>query len=338
MSVETDRTGGAGPAGGEGRQPVVVVGVDGSAGSRGALVYALTAAARRGAQLEIVATFSLQAVWIGGYPMAMPAVATVREGLQKQVSDLVAEVRKDPAVTAVPGTADVRTLLVVSVGPPTQRLVDASAAADLLVVGSRGRGAVRSLLLGSVALHCVTQAHCPVVVVHPAVAGRAPDRTVVVGVDGSPASRAALRAGLAEAGRLGTDVAVVTTFEMVDHWMELDTVTVPSDEEVRGSGGGRRAGDAGGGRGRAPGPARRAGARGAGRGGRGAARRRAAPVGRRRGAAGRRQPRAQRVPRPAGRSVALACAMHGTGPVMVVHPEPARAGVPAARTSTAADS
>jgi nucleotide-binding universal stress UspA family protein len=47
-------------------------------------------------------------------------------------------------------------------------LVAASMAADLLVVGSRGRGAVRTLLLGSVSAHVASHAHCPVVVVpHP---------------------------------------------------------------------------------------------------------------------------------------------------------------------------
>ncbi|MCU1668819.1 MAG: universal stress protein, partial [Blastococcus sp.] len=38
--------------------------------------------------------------------------------------------------------------------------------ADLLVVGSQGRGAVRGLLLGSVALHCAMHAPGPVMVVH----------------------------------------------------------------------------------------------------------------------------------------------------------------------------
>jgi len=211
----------------------VIVGVDGSSGSRAALVYAFTAAARRGAHLEVVATYSVQAVWIGGYPLGMPAMSTLRDGTEARVQDLLDEVRKDPAVAAVPGAAEVPTLVAVSVGPAAQRLVDASAAADLLVVGSRGRGAVRSVLLGSVALHCVSHAHCPVVVVHPIPAGHQQERTVVVGLDGSEASGAALVAAVEEASRLDTRVAVVTTYEMADHWVDLSTVVVPTEEEVR---------------------------------------------------------------------------------------------------------
>jgi nucleotide-binding universal stress UspA family protein len=211
------------------RSPRVVVGVDGSPGSRAALVYALTAAARRGAELEVVCTYSIQALWVGGYPLGVPAVATIRESTELRIVELVKQVRDDVAVRGVPGTADVPTTVVVTVGPAARVLVDGSEAADLVVVGSRGRGAVRSVALGSVALHCVTHARCPVVVVHPG----GGERTVIVGVDGSPASRAALVAGVAEAARLGTEVALVTTYEMADHWMDLSTVVVPTPDEVR---------------------------------------------------------------------------------------------------------
>jgi nucleotide-binding universal stress UspA family protein len=52
-------------------------------------------------------------------------------------------------------------------------LVEEGRRAALLVVGSRGRGVLRGLLLGSVALHCAMHATCPVMVVHPP-AGLAP--------------------------------------------------------------------------------------------------------------------------------------------------------------------
>jgi nucleotide-binding universal stress UspA family protein len=214
------------------RPPRVVVGVDGSPGSRDALVYALVAAARRGAELEVVSTFSLQLVWMGGFPLSMPDVATMHAEIESRLGALVLEVRADPAVTAVAGTAEVPTALVVSMGPAAERLVQISGDADLLVVGSRGRGLVRSALLGSVALHCATHARCPVVVVHPTPAAHRTGR-VLVGVDGSEGSRAALAAAVREAARRGAEVDVVTTYQTADPWTALSSVILPSEEEIR---------------------------------------------------------------------------------------------------------
>ncbi len=50
-------------------------------------------------------------------------------------------------------------------GHPAQALIEASNEADLLVVGSHGHGAFTGMLVGSVSIHCVTGAYCPVVVV-----------------------------------------------------------------------------------------------------------------------------------------------------------------------------
>ena len=58
---------------------------------------------------------------------------------------------------------DVR--VVVTTDEPARALIDRGAFADLLVVGSRGRGGFRGLVLGSVSLRCALQARCPVTVV-----------------------------------------------------------------------------------------------------------------------------------------------------------------------------
>ena len=87
-------------------------------------------------------------------------------GMAARIRELLTEVRSDPAVRGVPGAGAVDAQVLAVQGAAAQVLVDAAGGAELLVVGSRGRGAVRSALLGSVALHCVTHAPCPVLVVH----------------------------------------------------------------------------------------------------------------------------------------------------------------------------
>ncbi|MCF6507292.1 universal stress protein [Blastococcus sp. MG754426] len=212
------------------QRPLVVVGVDGSEASRAALTHAFAAAARRGAVLEVVAGYAVEVAYLGGAPVWLPDVAFIREETAARVRALVAGTRSAPAVAAVPGAGDVEVRLQVLPGPPAQALVERSGDADLLVVGSRGRGAVRSVLLGSVALHCATRAACPVVVVH--AGGGAPGR-VVVGDDGSPGARAALVTGVEEAARAGADVDVVVAFDVEDLWIDLTTAVVPSPERIR---------------------------------------------------------------------------------------------------------
>jgi nucleotide-binding universal stress UspA family protein len=63
-------------------------------------------------------------------------------------------------------------------------LTERSAGAALLVVGSRRRNRLPGMLLGSVALHCVVHAQCPVMVVHPESAGPRNAGTPIVAASG----------------------------------------------------------------------------------------------------------------------------------------------------------
>jgi nucleotide-binding universal stress UspA family protein len=139
----------------------VVVGVDGSDVSSGALHWAITTAVVRHAELEVVNAYDYVQVVM---PMGI-APGIDRELLEKASRALLEEM-VGPAV----GAAAVRprsVQLIPAHTGPARALLDAAIGADLLVVGSRGRGGVKGLLLGSVSQQCLHHASCPVVVVRP---------------------------------------------------------------------------------------------------------------------------------------------------------------------------
>ncbi|WP_198597775.1 universal stress protein [Blastococcus atacamensis] len=214
-------------------RPRVVVGVDGSAGSRSALGYAMRAAVQRGADLDVVSSYAPDLYWMGGAPVAIPDMGSVRDDIEKRVLDMIGDVRSDVEMPPGTDTPPFRTNLILSPEPPAAELLRRSRDGDLLVVGSRGRGAVRSALLGSVALHCVTHAPCPVVVVHPTVGEPGGTPRVVVGVDGSDAARAAFAAAIDEAVQRNSELDVVATYAVVDYWTDLYSVVIPSVDEIR---------------------------------------------------------------------------------------------------------
>lgn len=142
----------------------VVVGVDGSLGSRTALEFAIDEAARRKARLRVVAAARLPEHTAIGYGLPAPAshaqiVDDVKATAQRTVDEVVATV---PAAAA-----GVPIAVVTRVGAPGEVLVEESQSADLLVIGHRGRGRVASAIIGSVGLDCVLHAACPVTVVRP---------------------------------------------------------------------------------------------------------------------------------------------------------------------------
>ncbi len=140
----------------------IVVGVDGSAGSSAALEYALADAARRSSPLHVLAAAPPTDYWervygFDGPPPPEDSRQRVEEQVRRQLEGVLA---------AWPGgSPEVRVDVRVRTGAPGPVLVEAAEGADELVVGHRGRGAAASALLGSVGLHCVLHASCPVTVV-----------------------------------------------------------------------------------------------------------------------------------------------------------------------------
>ncbi len=101
-------------------------------------------------------------------------------------------------------------------------LVKASITARLVVVGSRGRGAVRGALLGSVAESVITHGQGPVVVVPPRGSGTA-QGPVVVGVDTGQQAHEVLSAAVAEAVHADAELRVLHAWHLLQAWSEVST-------------------------------------------------------------------------------------------------------------------
>ena len=137
----------------------IVVGVDGSDAARAALAFALKEARLRGTGVRAVAAWHVPApVTGGGFPVPDPGLvgeleAEARKALEQALADagdLVAGVEVETSVR---------------LGAPVGVLLAEAQDADLLVVGSRGLGGFRGLLLGSVGQQCAHHAPCPLVIV-----------------------------------------------------------------------------------------------------------------------------------------------------------------------------
>ncbi len=155
------------PDQGEGGRPAapggrILAGVDGSEGSRLALAWAFEEAALRRRPLEVVSC------WHDPYTNDMSLEyeapyfrrdrVTARQSAERELARLVAAV--DPG-----GAVKVSQLLIE--GDAGDTLCDEARGADLLVVGSRGRGGFARLLLGSVSSACAHESPCPTAIIRP---------------------------------------------------------------------------------------------------------------------------------------------------------------------------
>ena len=132
----------------------VVVGVDGSPSSIGALHRAIRVA--RALDCDVVAL----AAW--SYPPMYGGSPATAWSPEQDAIDILTGVTKDVFGDDVPDWF----IAEVHQGTPTQVLLDASEGAEMLVVGSRGHGGFAGLLLGSVSSACAEYAKCPVLIYH----------------------------------------------------------------------------------------------------------------------------------------------------------------------------
>lgn len=214
----------------------IVVGADGSQQSKCALRWAEREAVRRGSVLNIVSAYTIPVF----------AASSMDAGYSTLDDDLIRGGAEDivrQARAELEGSeATIRTYI--ESGDPSGVLLDLSADAELVVVGTRGRGGFVGRLLGSVSSALPAHAKCPTVVVPLSMAKEqeqaqedAPERqTIVVGVDGSERARSAVLAAADAAQARDLKLRVVCAVSPVSAALAWMPATVDQEavlEDVR---------------------------------------------------------------------------------------------------------
>ena len=207
----------------------VVVGVDGSDTSLAAVKWAADEARRRGCGLTLVASIS-PPVSAAGFGPAYPPALDLLGSLQTEAQSMLDEV--SASVT------DVDVMTHVEVGSPSGVLIQASEHAALVVLGSRGRGGFKGLLLGSVGAQVASHTDCPTVVIRSA--SRSDAKQVVVGIDESPAAQAAVAFAFEYADRHSCEIVAVHAWDIPAYdLLVIPNAPVPvplsdvADDEIR---------------------------------------------------------------------------------------------------------
>jgi len=164
----------------------IVVGVDGSDSAITALRWAVQEAERHDATVVAVLAWSYLDQRHADHSQEFDPAYTAQE----------AQDALRAAVEAVGSPRPIEQVTICDL--PVQALLEASDGADLMVVGARGLGGFKGLLLGSVSERMLERAPCPVAIIRET-GTQGPEAAVVVGIDGSPEATAALHWAAAEA-------------------------------------------------------------------------------------------------------------------------------------------
>jgi nucleotide-binding universal stress UspA family protein len=191
----------------------ILVGVDGSPAANYAVDWAARDAALRDRPLTIVHAVRPIGITLPQAPVPTTFARWQVDNAQKYV-DRAVEIAQRSTPHGGPTHVDSAVLF----SPVVPALIDLSKESDMVVLGSRGRGAIARTLLGSVCSSLIRHAHCPVAVVHdddPLMAHPA-EAPVLVGIDGSPTSELATEIAFDEASRRGVDLVALHTWSDVE--------------------------------------------------------------------------------------------------------------------------
>lgn len=187
----------------------ILIGVDGSAESDAGVRWGVREAAHRGAAVKIVHVCDSSLMY-GRMTSAIGAVVDEDEFGRPMVDKALAEAATvDPQVPAHGAVLH---------GSPTGVLLDLTSEMDLVVIGTRGRGAISELLLGTVSHRLLAHADCPVVVVgSTAVDGRSESvARVVVAVGDPPHSETTMRFACREAQLHNVPLLAIRVYRLPD--------------------------------------------------------------------------------------------------------------------------
>lgn len=196
----------------------IIVGVDGSPASDAAVAWAARDAATRGVSLTMMRVENPAAPTWSQAPL-LEELAGWQEAEGRSILANAAKIAHDSVADNV--RIKINGELRFSATVPT--LVDLSEDAELIVVGTDGRGALRRGLLGSVSSGLVRQAYCPVAVIHeedPRMPHSA-QAPVLVGIAGSSASELAIEIAFDEASRRHVGVVALHA------WSDTELIELP---------------------------------------------------------------------------------------------------------------
>ncbi|MCV7257519.1 universal stress protein [Mycobacterium shimoidei] len=210
----------------------LLVAVDGSDESRAAISWAARESCLRH---EAVTLMHVVQPVVVSWPIAVEQ-ATIAKWQEDNAREVIALARNE-FTAAREGSQPCDVATEIRYSNVVHALVDASKDARMIVVGSRGRGALSRILLGSVSSGVLHHADCPVVIVHRNAPSPDSDAPILLGIDGSPASEEATAFAFEEAALRGVPLIALHAWSDVGVFpiLEMDWRTYRDEgEEVLG--------------------------------------------------------------------------------------------------------